>query len=193
MNAKENSRKWNFSSNGRTNKMKKGLLMVFTGNGKGKTTSALGLAMRSAGHGLKVCFIQFIKGGWKYGELDAVKRFEDVIDFHVMGKGFTWNSEDFEKDKAAANQGWQLAKKAISSKQYHLVVLDEFTYLLKYKMLELQTVLDILKQKPPNLHVAITGRNAPGQLLAAADLATEMKEIKHPFKIGIKAQKGVEF
>ncbi len=173
--------------------MKKGLLMVFTGDGKGKTTAALGLALRSAGHGLKVCFIQFIKGSWKYGELEAVKKHRDVIDFHVMGKGFTWKSEDIEKDREAARHAWRLAQEAIVSNRYHLVVLDEFTYLLMYRMIDLQPVLATLANKPEHLHVAITGRGAPEELSAAADLVTEMRPIKHPFKAGIKAQKGIEF
>lgn len=173
--------------------MKKGLLMVFTGDGKGKTTAALGLALRSAGHGLKVCFIQFIKGSWKYGELEAVKRFEEVIDFHVMGKGFTWKSEDLENDRAAALQAWQFAQQAMASLHYHLVVLDEFTYLLKYGMVDSRSVLAALADKPANLHVAVTGREAPPELLAAADLVTEMRAVKHPFQSGITAQKGIEF
>ena len=173
--------------------MKKGLLMVFTGNGKGKTTSALGMAMRSAGHGLKVCFIQFIKGGWKYGELEAVKRFQDVIDFHVMGRGFTWKSDDIEKDKAAARHAWRFAQEAMASNRYHLVIMDEFTYLLTYGMIDLPPVLATLVNKPEYLHVAITGRAAPKELLAVADMVTEMQETKHPYKVGIMAQKGVEF
>ena len=173
--------------------MKKGLLMVFTGNGKGKTTSALGLAMRSAGNGFKVCFIQFIKGNWKYGEMEAVKRFDDLIDFHVMGRGFTWKSENIEEDKAAARDAWEFAKKVMVSERYHLVVLDEFTYLLKYEMIDRQEALETLKGKPVDLHVAITGREAAEELMDIADLVTEMREIKHPFDIGIKAQKGIEF
>ena len=173
--------------------MKKGLLMVFTGDGKGKTTSALGMALRSAGHGLKVCFIQFIKGGWKYGELEAVKRYQDVIDFHVMGRGFTWKSDDLEKDKAAARHAWHFAQEAMASNRYHLVVMDEFTYLLTYGMIDLQPVLATLVNKPEHLHVAITGRGAPKELLAVADMVTEMQETKHPYKVGIMAQKGVEF
>ena len=173
--------------------MKKGLLMVFTGNGKGKTTSALGLAMRSAGNGFKVCFIQFIKGNWKYGELEAVKRFDDLIDFHVMGKGFTWQSEDIEKDKAAARDAWVFAKEVMASDRYRLVVLDEFTYLLSYGMIDRQEAVETLKSKPADLHVAVTGRNASEELMDIADLVTEMREIKHPFDVGIKAQKGIEF
>lgn len=173
--------------------MKKGLLIVNTGNGKGKTTAALGMAVRAAGHGLKVCFIQFIKGNWKYGELEAVKKFSDTIELHVMGRGFTWQSEDLEKDKAAAREAWKFAQKALASGDYHLVVLDEFTYLLAYNILELQPVLDTLTNRPKGLHVVITGRKAPEELITIADLATEMREIKHPYKDGIKAQKGIEF
>lgn len=173
--------------------MNKGLLMVFTGNGKGKTTAALGMAMRAAGHNLKVCFIQFIKGGWHYGELDAVKRFDGLIELHVMGQGFTWKSENLEEDTRLARQGWTFACEAMASGQYHLVVLDEFTYLLHYNMLEIDPCLEILAARNPNQHVAITGRYAPPQLLEAADLVTEMTEIKHPLKNGIKAQPGIEF
>jgi cob(I)alamin adenosyltransferase len=173
--------------------MQKGLLMVFTGNGKGKTTSALGLSLRSAGHGLKVCFIQFIKGGWKYGELNSVGKFKDMIDFYVMGRGFTWESDDIEKDKKMGCKAWDFAQRAIASGQYNLVVLDEFTYILNYGGLDKQKALQILKNRPPNLHIAITGRDASDKLIAAADLVTEMKESKHPFNAGIKAQKGIEF
>lgn len=167
--------------------------MVHTGDGKGKTTAALGMAMRTVGHGLRVCFIQFIKGSWKYGELAAMDRYEDLIDFHVMGKGFTWKSDDLKKDKALACKGWELAREAMTSQRYHLVVLDEFTYLLSYRMIALQSILDALTHRPKNVHVLITGRNAPQSLLDLADLVTEMKGVKHPLKAGIKAQKGIEF
>ena len=173
--------------------MKKGLLMVFTGDGKGKTTSALGLALRSAGHGLKVCFVQFIKGSWRYGEMVAVERFAEEIDFHVTGRGFTWKSDDIEKDKEAAREAWALAREAMASGRYHLVVLDEFTYLLKYGMLETAPVIETLANRPDDLHVAITGRAAPPELLEAADLVTEMRAVKHPYDAGIQAQKGIEF
>ncbi|MBV5316541.1 MAG: cob(I)yrinic acid a,c-diamide adenosyltransferase [Desulfobulbaceae bacterium] len=173
--------------------MTNGLLIVFTGNGKGKTTAALGMAMRAAGHGLKVCCIQFIKGSWQYGELDAIKRFEGLIDLHVMGKGFTWKSENLEEDARLAREGWDLACTAIASGIYHTVVLDEFTYLLHYQMLEIDPCLQILTNRNPNQHVVITGRYAPEQLLAVADLVTEMRAVKHPLQAGIKAQKGIEF
>jgi cob(I)alamin adenosyltransferase len=173
--------------------MKKGLLMVFTGDGKGKTTAALGLALRSAGHGLRVCFIQFIKGSWKYGELEAVKRFEDWIEFHVTGKGFTWKSDDIEKDRAAARRAWAFACEAMASGRYRLVVLDELTYLLNYGMVAGEAVLAALADRPADLHVAVTGRGAPEALTAAADLVTEMQCVKHPLQAGIKAQKGIEY
>ena len=173
--------------------MTKGLLIVFTGEGKGKTTAALGMAVRAAGHGLPVCFIQFIKGSWRYGELEAVKRFEGLIDLHVMGKGFTWKSENLEEDVRLAREGWAFACQAIDSGKYHTVVLDEFTYLLHYGMLAVEPCLDVLARRDPAQHVVITGRHAPELLIAAADLVTEMRMIKHPLKIGVKAQKGIEF
>lgn len=171
----------------------KGLLLVFTGNGKGKTTAALGMAMRAAGHGLKVCFIQFIKGGWRHGELEGVKRFAGLIDFHVMGKGFTWKSENIEEDARLAREAWDFACTALAGATYHTVVLDEFTYLLHYRMLEIEPCLQVLANRRPEQHVVITGRYAPAQLIEAADLVTEMQVIKHPLTSGIKAQRGIEF
>lgn len=167
--------------------------MAFTGDGKGKTTAALGMALRTAGHGLKVCFIQFIKGSLRSGELKAIRHFKGLIDFHVMGNGFTWKSNDLKKDRVEARQAWQFAQKVIESKRYHLVVLDEFTYLLNYRIIDLQACLEILALKPANLHVAITGRGAPEELLSAADMVTEMRGVKHPYQAGIKAQRGIEF
>ena len=172
---------------------KKGLIIVYTGNGKGKTTAALGQALRAAGHGMKVCIIQFIKGSWRYGELDAIKRFDDLIKLHVMGRGFTWKSENLEEDKKIAREGWQMAQSAIASGQYRLVILDELTYLAKYNMIPTQEFIDTITDKPESLHVVITGRGAPQELLDIADLVTEMKAIRHPYKAGIKAQKGIEF
>lgn len=167
--------------------------MVFTGNGKGKTTSALGLTFRALGHGQKVCFIQFIKGSWKYGELDAAGRFTDLLDFHVTGRGFTWKSDDLDKDIAVARKGWEFAKKVIAEHRHQLIVLDELTYLITYKMIEEQEILDVLISRDPALHIVVTGRGAGEKLIEAADLVTEMREIKHPYKQGIKAQKGIEF
>jgi cob(I)alamin adenosyltransferase len=184
---------WTIKKQQGGNKMKKGLLIVNTGNGKGKTTAALGMAMRAAGHGLKVCFIQFIKGSWKYGEMEAMKRFSDTIDFHVMGKGFTWKSDDLERDRAAARDAWEFAQAAMAGGRYQLVVLDEFTYLLMYAMIDLEPVMETLTARPTDLHVVITGRGAPPELIASADLVTEMKPVKHPLQTGIQAQKGIEF
>jgi len=171
----------------------KGLVAVFTGNGKGKTTSSLGLAFRALGHGQKVCIIQFIKGSWKYGELEAAKHFSELLDFHVMGRGFTWKSDDLEKDKAVAREAWNFAKKVIADNEYAMVILDELTYLPHYKIIDEQEILAVLENKPEEQHVVVTGRYASDELIALADLVTEMKEVKHPYKKGIKAQKGFEF
>jgi cob(I)alamin adenosyltransferase len=172
---------------------KKGLILIFTGHGKGKTTAALGMTMRAAGHGMKTCFIQFIKGSWKYGEMEAMARFREEVDFHVMGRGFTWKSDDVEKDKAVAREAWKRAKEAIRSEGYHTVVLDEFTYLLSYGMIDKEEALEVLRRKPADLHICITGRDAVEELIELADMVTEMQLIKHPYQQGIKAQKGVEF
>jgi len=172
---------------------KKGLLMVFTGDGKGKTTAALGLSIRAMGHGFKVCVIQFIKGSWKYGEFESMKRFSDLMNFHVTGRGFTWKSKDLEKDKKAARAGWQLAKSAITSEKYRVVILDELTYLIKLNMLDEKEVVETLLNKPDDLHIVVTGRNACSSLKEAADLVTDMQAVKHPLGKGIKAQKGIEF
>jgi cob(I)alamin adenosyltransferase len=172
---------------------KKGLLIVHTGDGKGKTTAALGLACRMLGHGRRVAVIQFIKGSWKYGELDLQNRYADLLDFHVMGKGFTFKSKDRDADIQAAKEAWALAEQIIGEGRHALIVLDELTYLVNLKMIEEEKILDALIRKPPDVHIVITGRNASRALVEKADLVTEMKEIKHPLKAGIKAQKGIEF
>ncbi len=173
--------------------MSKGLLAVFTGNGKGKTTAALGLALRAAGHGMRIAVIQFIKGSRTCGEFAAVKRFDDLIDFHVMGRGFTWASEDIEKDRAAARTAWRLASEIIAVGARDMVILDELTYLMHHAMVDAGTILPVLVHRPARMHVIVTGRYAPPALIEAADLVTEMTEIKHPFKAGTKAQKGIEY
>ncbi len=167
--------------------------MVFTGNGKGKTTAALGLTFRALGHGHRVCFIQFIKGSWKYGELETAKQFPGKLDFHVMGRGFTWKSDDIDKDIAVARQGWDFARKIIAANRHQLVVLDELTYLVTYKMIKATEVVETLTGRDPGQHVVITGRDADNMLIEAADLVTEMREVKHPYSKGIKAQQGIEF
>lgn len=171
----------------------KGLIIVNTGYGKGKTTAAIGMAFRALGHGLPVCIIQFIKGTCKYGELRSAERFADLLEFHVAGKGFTWDSKDMASDRRAAIEGWELAKAKIEEGRHSLVILDEFTYALNFKMVEKNEVIAFLKQKPEGIHVLVTGRDAPAALVDIADLVTDMRELKHPFRAGITAQKGVEF
>ncbi len=171
----------------------KGLIMVFTGNGKGKTTSALGQAVRAMGHGYKVCIIQFIKGAWAYGELEALKRFDDLLEFHVEGNGFTWQSKDVNKDRAKAREAWSMAQKKISSNQYDMVILDEFTYLHHFRMIDADDIAKMMAQKPRGLHLVITGRYAPKFLIDHADLVSDIQEVRHPYKSGIMAQKGIEF
>ncbi len=167
--------------------------MVFTGNGKGKTTSAIGMSMRAAGHGMQVFFLQFIKGSWKYGEMESFKQFEDTINFQVIGRGFTWKSDDMEKDRETARIAWEKAKEAMFSGTYKMVVLDEFTYLLHYDMIDKDEALETLRKKPEDLHLVITGRHASPELIEMADLVSEITPVKHPLKAGIKAQRGVEF
>jgi cob(I)alamin adenosyltransferase len=171
----------------------KGLIAVFTGNGKGKTTASLGLAFRALGHEHRVCIIQFIKGSWKYGEMESAKKFAPNLDFHVMGRGFTWKSDDLEKDKEAALEAWAFARKVIEENQYSMVILDELTYLPHYKMIDEQEIFSVLQSKPLEQHVVITGRYASDELIELADLVTEMTEVKHPYQSGVKAQKGFEF
>ena len=172
---------------------KKGLLMVNTGHGKGKTTAALGLAFCALGHQLPVCIIQFVKGHWKYGELKSAARFEGLLDFHVVGEGFTWNSKDPEKDRRAAADGWNLAKSVIAAGHHHLIILDEFTWAVNLGMVDEAEALEAFRNRPEDLHVLVTGRNAPKALIEMADLVTEMKEVKHPYRAGMKAQKGIEW
>lgn len=168
-----------------------GLLMVFTGNGKGKTTAALGMALRAAGHGLPVCVIQFIKGR-RTGELEAIGHLPGV-EIYVMGRGLTRRSDNIEEDRRLALEGWEFAKERIESGKYALVILDELTYLLRYGLLELAPCLEALARRGPERHVLVTGRYAPEGLIAAADLVTEMRAVKHPLERGVRAQAGIEF
>lgn len=173
--------------------MTKGLLSIFTGNGKGKTTAALGLTFRALGHGQRVCFIQFIKGKWKTGEAELAGNFPDLLDFHTMGGGFTWNSDNPENDRRLAAEAWAFAVDAIKGNLYDLIVLDELTYLIHYNMIEEDEILTTISQKPPSLHLVITGRYASAGLLDAADLVTEMQVVKHPYASGVRAQRGFEY
>jgi len=173
--------------------VRRGLVIVNTGDGKGKTTAALGLMLRAWGRGFKVCVVQFIKaetGQW--GEIKAARKLG--IEWNATGDGFTWTSKDMDETVARALHGWELAQQKIASGEYDLIVLDEFTYALHYEWLETQAVIDWLKaNRPPGLHVVITGRSAPQALIEYADLVTEMKVIKHPYDEGIQAQAGIEF
>lgn len=172
----------------------KGLIVVKTGNGKGKTTAALGMVMRSLGHGYKVAIIQFIKGAWEPAEKAVLSKWENQLEFLAMGEGFTWDTQDRERDILKAQQAWEKAVSFINNLDYQLVLLDEVNIALKLGYLEVETVVEALKQKPEQTHVILTGRGAPTELIEVADLVTEMKLIKHPFKEqGIKAQPGIEF
>jgi len=169
----------------------KGLLIVLTGNGKGKTTAAIGQALRMAGHKMRVCIIQFIKSKKNTGEAKALAGLSESVEMHTIGSGFTWQSEK-EEVEAAARAGWELAKEKMSS-DYDMVILDEITYLLNGGILDQDEILGFLNNRPENLHIVVTGRQASEDLIRAADLVTEMKEIKHPYQNGIKAGKGIEY
>lgn len=172
----------------------KGLIIVNTGNGKGKTTAALGMVLRSLGHGYNVAIIQFIKGAWEPAEKAAFDSWGDQLAFHAMGEGFTWDTQDRDRDIHMAELAWAKSLEYISNPRYRLVLLDEVNIALKLGYLSVETVLTGLNQKPDTNHVVLTGRGAPEALIARADLVTEMTLIKHPFKAqGIKAQAGVEF
>jgi len=173
----------------------RGLLIVHTGNGKGKTTSALGLMMRAAGRGLKCCMVQFMKSrNDRYGEHVAAEKLG--IEVHTMGDGFTWDTKNPEQDIETARKTWNLCLEKMRSTDYDLLVFDELVYVLSYKMLPITEVLEefrAVRDVQPALHIVVTGRDAPPELIEAADLVTEMVEIKHPFTAGIRAQQGIEF
>lgn len=176
----------------RPDRRAKGLVIVYTGDGKGKTTAALGLLLRAWGRRLRVVMFQFIKErGARWGELRAAERLG--IEIIPLGGGFTWASDNIEHDRELARQGWAECRRRIESGAYDLVILDELTYCLNFGWLDLDEVLAVLRQRRPGSHVVITGRDAPAALVAFADLVTEMREIKHPFHQGIKAQPGIEF
>lgn len=171
----------------------RGLLIVHTGKGKGKTTAAMGLAMRCIGHGFKVGIVQFVKGVWTTGERDVLARFPDLCVMRAMGEGFTWDTQDRQRDIAAATQAWETAQAMMADSSYRMVILDELNIVLRYGYLDLETVLAGLRARRSDLHVVVTGRNAKEDLIEAADLVTEMAMVKHPFRSGVKAQAGVEF
>ena len=174
-------------------RLEKGLLIVHTGPGKGKSTAAFGLALRVLGHGQRVGVVQFIKGAWHSGERDAFAAFGDRVVWHTMGEGFTWETQDLARDVAAAERAWSKAIALMSDPSLALVILDELNIALRYDYLDRGAVLAALKGRRPGLHVVVTGRNAKADLIAAADLVTEMGLVKHHFADGVKAQAGIEF
>jgi cob(I)alamin adenosyltransferase len=172
----------------------KGLIVVHTGNGKGKTTAALGMVLRSLGHGYRVAIVQFIKGAWEPAEKAVLSQWEQQLDFYAMGEGFTWETQDRDRDQELADAAWQKGLEFIQSGDYQLVLLDEVNIALKLGYLSIETVLTGLALKPEQTHVILTGRGAPPELIEKADLVTEMTLIKHPFgEQGVKAQPGIEF
>jgi cob(I)alamin adenosyltransferase len=173
--------------------VEKGLLMVHTGTGKGKSTAAFGLALRMLGRGHRVGVVQFIKGAWHSAERDALARFGDQVVWHSMGEGFTWETQDRARDMAAAERAWGKAKELMADERFALVILDELNIALRYDYLDLAAVVATLTARRPALHVMVTGRNAKPELIAAADLVTEMTLVKHHFAAGVKAQPGIEF
>ncbi len=182
-----------------TKTIEKGLLIVHTGKGKGKSTAAFGLVLRALGNGLRVGIVQFVKGKWQTGERPVLERFADQVDMRVSGEGFTWDTQDRARDIRAAEAGWAAAKEMIEAcrgarPKYDMIVLDELNIVLRYDYLPIQDVVEALSKRPPDLHVVVTGRNAKPELIEAADLVTEMTLVKHPFREqGVKAQKGIEF
>jgi len=174
--------------------LEKGLVLLFTGDGKGKTTAALGLVLRTLGHGERVAVIQFIKGGWQPGEAKALTRFGDDLAWHALGEGFTWETQDRERDRQLVQQAWACALGYLEDAQRRLVVLDEVNVALRLGYLGLEQLLDGLARRPPLTHVALTGRGAPAELIARADLVTEMRLLRHPFREqGVRAQPGIEY
>ncbi len=170
-----------------------GLLVVHTGKGKGKSTAAFGMICRGIGHGMRVGVVQFVKGKWETGEKKVLEAFSDQVTIHTMGEGFTWDTQDLNRDITAAQSAWEQAKLMMNDPSYSMVLMDELNIVLRYDYLELEEVLRTLSNKREELHVIVTGRNAKEQLIEAADLVTEMTMIKHPFRSGFKAQAGIEF
>jgi cob(I)alamin adenosyltransferase len=174
-------------------KIEKGLLIVHTGTGKGKSTAAFGLALRMLGRGKRVGVVQFIKGAWHSAERDALEKFGDQVSWHTMGEGFTWDTQDLKRDIAAAGRAWTKARELMADPSFALIVLDELNIALRYDYLDLASVIAKLSARRNDLHIVVTGRNAKPELIAAADLVTDMTLVKHHFAAGVKAQPGIEF
>lgn len=174
--------------------VEKGLLIVHTGKGKGKSTAAFGLVARAIGNGMKIGVVQYVKGKWETGERQVLERFPDQVTIRTMGEGFTWETQDKARDIAAAEAAWEVSKEMIDDPAYDLVILDELNIVLRYDYLDLEAVVETFRKKRGMLHIVVTGRNAKPELIDAADLVTEMTQIKHPFRDqNVRAQKGIEF
>jgi len=173
--------------------IEKGLLIVHTGKGKGKSTAAFGMVMRCIGHGLKVGVVQFVKGRWQTGERGLLERFPELVTIRTMGGGFTWETQDRARDITAARAAWEEAKTLMADPACRLLLLDELNIVLRYDYLPIEEIVAVLKDRRPGLHVIVTSRNAKLELIEAADLVTEMTMVKHPFRSGVKAQAGIEF
>ena len=173
--------------------VEKGLLIVHTGTGKGKSTAAFGLALRMLGRGKRVGVVQFVKGAWHTAERDALAAFGDQVVWHTMGEGFTWETQDLARDVAAAERAWAKSRELMVDPSFGLVILDELNIALRYNYLDLAAVVTALTSRRPGLHVIVTGRNAKPELIGAADLVTEMTLVKHHFAAGVKAQPGIEY
>ena len=173
--------------------IEKGVLLVHTGPGKGKSTAAFGLALRALGHGWRIGVVQFIKGAWQTGERDALMRFGDQVSWHTMGEGFTWETQDRERDIAAATRAFAKARELMADPTIRLLILDELNIALRYDYLPIDEVVTVLRDRRSDLHVVVTGRNAKPELIALADGVTDMGAVKHHFTAGIKAQEGIEF
>lgn len=176
-----------------TKTVEKGLLIVHTGKGKGKSTAAFGMVARAIGHGFRIAVVQFVKGKWQTGERTVLEAFPDQVDIFILGEGFTWETQDRQRDRAAARAGWDKAREVLADPSYKVVVLDELNIVLRDDHLSLEEVLAGLQARPAEQHVIVTGRNAKEALIEQADLVTEMTLVKHPFRAGVKAQAGIEF
>lgn len=175
-----------------TKKIKKGLFIIVTGTGKGKTTSAMGLVLRSLAYDKKIAIVQFVKGAWKTGEISVLKKFE-TVEFTAMGEGFSWDTRDLQRDWDAARKAWGYCEKLLASTQYDLVILDEINIVIRSGLLEASVVRDAITARPKHMHVVCTGRNADPLLMDLADTITEMKAVKHHFRAGVMAQKMIEY
>ena len=176
-----------------TKTVEKGLVIVHTGKGKGKSTAAFGMVFRAIGNGMRVCIVQFVKGKWGTGERKVLEAFPDQVEMATMGEGFTWETQDRQRDIAAAKEAWEKAKAMIMDEKLDMVLCDELNIVLRYDYLDLGEIIEFLQNKPEMKHVIITGRNAKDELIEFADLVTEMEMVKHPFRSGVKAQVGIEF